>query len=399
MESLNPVDRFFEALSKKTGTPIRVSPVSPAIENDGGTFEGHYGFYRSGLVRLETNGEHIVGVSVWNSPKSLNSPDYRVDLNGEDALSELNIVGRLMAGMGDEMVTHTHNAIMGSPEALSMQGVEDPEALLNDPYGLGIPEDKQDELEGSTDTSKRVYIQPTEDPDFDTDEPINPAFLESVSRMYEKAEDDLNDFMKSIGHYGINRGATALYDSYGVWADINDRKEISREYFFDLVKEWKYRNKYGSFASIHVKKGAEGKESFILDTEEANSFFKHVADNENLYALSVVQVVMQKMLDHDPKINAMFVYGQHGEHKMETLKSVLDEEDMGNVIFESKEPHGAPSLLEALWKHRKNKVVVYTGMDKILSSKNPAIMDILKEIMTTEKPFRTVEYQPRTERT
>jgi hypothetical protein len=94
----NTVNSFFSAIQNETNIKLNKSPLPLTIKDDEGTFQAYYAFYKSGAIRVEVNGEDIIGISVWNKPGNLNKPDYHCRLKDIDPMGEIDIVALLMRG-------------------------------------------------------------------------------------------------------------------------------------------------------------------------------------------------------------------------------------------------------------------------------------------------------------
>ena len=92
------IDNLFSTIQQETNIKLHKSPLPLTIKDEEGTFQGYYAFYQSGAIRIEVNGDEIVGIGIWIKPGNLNKPDYHCKLKDIDAFGEVDTVSKLMKG-------------------------------------------------------------------------------------------------------------------------------------------------------------------------------------------------------------------------------------------------------------------------------------------------------------
>jgi hypothetical protein len=106
------VKQLFSLVSNKAHIKFHYSPLVITIEDIFGTFDAYYGFYSTGAIRIEANGDEIIGVSVYNSPQDLNKPSFRVNLTNIDPAEEVDTIVSIISGRGNSLVRVSANSSM-----------------------------------------------------------------------------------------------------------------------------------------------------------------------------------------------------------------------------------------------------------------------------------------------
>ena len=98
------ISDLFDQIEKESGYHLNVSSLPVNITDRENSFEGWYAFYGRGCVRVEVNGDSVLGISVWNRPTSLNKPDFHLDVSTIDVLGEVDTIAKMMHGAGRSLM-------------------------------------------------------------------------------------------------------------------------------------------------------------------------------------------------------------------------------------------------------------------------------------------------------
>jgi hypothetical protein len=124
------VKDLFVKISNQSHIEFNYSPLICNIEDTNGSFDAYYGFYSTGAVRIETNGDEIIGVSIYNNPRSLNSPSYRINLNNIDPNEEIDTIVAIMLGRGDSLVRKVSDPSITSKDSIFESNREDIDSFM-----------------------------------------------------------------------------------------------------------------------------------------------------------------------------------------------------------------------------------------------------------------------------
>lgn len=95
---------LLQQIEQESHLRLNLSPIPITITNENVSCEAWYAFYGRGALRIEISGEDIIGISVWSSPKSLNSPGYHLDVSKIDVSGEVDTIIKMMQGVGGSLM-------------------------------------------------------------------------------------------------------------------------------------------------------------------------------------------------------------------------------------------------------------------------------------------------------
>ena len=98
------LSELFYRIGQESHLTLNISPIPLTISMEDVSCEAWYAFYGRGALRIELSGEDIIGISVWTSPNSLNTPEYHLDTSSIDIYGEIDTIVKLLHGVGKSLV-------------------------------------------------------------------------------------------------------------------------------------------------------------------------------------------------------------------------------------------------------------------------------------------------------
>ena len=208
------------------------------------------------------------------------------------------------------------------------------------------------------------------------------------------SEQDVGEFMASIGPFAYDKKLSTVYDSYEVWASVNGRDPLSKAYFLTLAKNWLIRNGKGQYGNLEVKK-ATGKESTKVNSAQSDDFEDEVYRNQLYYKAIMLETALDRLAQGDELINSVFICGGPGDNRRYLVRNVLQKAEVWDthVVWKSNSIKGIGNLMETLWLNRKDRILVLEGVDDLLKKNRGKARDLLLSIMDTAKKSRVVSYE------
>lgn len=214
-------------------------------------------------------------------------------------------------------------------------------------------------------------------------------FKEST-RIQEDAAEDVDAFFQSIGGYAYDKKLSDLYLSYEQWANVQDKKQLSKPYFVQLGKEWLIKHK--KYSTLEITKGNE--ERTEVNPAQEDTFLQDVLENQPYYKVKLAEHSLKRLAQDDPLINAIFIYGTPGMGKTTLVKNTLKEAGVWQkkVVYKEGAIAGFTGLLQVLWENRRGRILVLDDNDNLLIHPDQQTINILKSALKTESSGRVISY-------
>ena len=192
--------------------------------------------------------------------------------------------------------------------------------------------------------------------------------------------------------YLQSAGGSGNYRDYLKWA-TSQGKDIGSNTLFYAAK--KAANLPTADVGFTIQPAAP--EEPLYDPEDADVFEEDMSQDA-IKKFEFYESTLRNMADADPELWAMFVYGNPGLGKSYLIKHILFKEEVPTlkknnlkVVVKSGAISGFTGLLQVLYDHRKDHILVLDDNDNLLV-KNQAAANILKAALQTETEERHITY-------
>jgi hypothetical protein len=214
-----------------------------------------------------------------------------------------------------------------------------------------------------------------------------------TSASSEDHSKEIDEFINYIGSFIKDKGASYAYDSYESWAEVNDREnQLSKQEFYDAFNKRASSDSSESKAFDHIESPIFG-ETIVVSEPKSQEFETSVASNDDYYSNLLMESAIRCIARDDSSVNAVFICGKTIPDVRNTIKNILDEEDVwaSQVLWKDRVT-SIYQFISILWKYRSKHILVFDNVDAPLKKKDHNFNNMLDELMKTESPNRIVSY-------